>query len=432
MADGMTRRRFVQATMAVAAAGMTAGRSYAANERIRLGVIGVANRGSQLIKCLSPHEDAEIVALCDVDSRPLEKQAAVLGGKPELFRDYRKMLERKDIDAVVVATPDHWHALLSVDACDAGKDVYVEKPLSMTIHEGRRMVEAARRNKRVVQVGLHRRSGQIFAQLADFIKQDGIGKVTVAHCYRITNMFPNGIGKSKPSDPPKELDWDMWLGPRAFRPYQDNIAPYKFRWWQEYSSQIGNWGVHYFDVIRWALGEEAPASISAHGGRFAVDDDRTIPDTMQVTYEFASGRLLMFGQYEASGNRPLPKGDEVEFRGTQGTLYSTDDGYEIVPERGGQFQDESPRMKEEKVKASERGDMTTLHLRNFLDCIKSREKPHADVEEGHKSTVFAHLGTIALASKSRNEWDAKAERITNNDAANDLLQYAYREPWKLA
>lgn len=432
MSNEMTRRHFVKTSMAAATLGMAATRSYGANERIRLGFIGVANRGGQLIDATLPHQDAEIVALCDVDSRPFDKQLKKLSGKVDTYSDYRKILERKDIDAVVVATPDHWHALQTVDACEAGKDVYVEKPLSLTIHEGRRMVEAARRNQRVVQVGLHRRGGMMYEELAGLIQKDGIGKVTFAHCYRINNLFPNGIGKMQPSDPPKELDWDMWLGPQAMRPYQDNITPYKFRWWKEYSSQIGNWGVHYFDVIRWMLGEEAPMSVSAHGGKYVVDDDRTIPDTMQATYEFASGRILVFGQYEGSHNPIFAKNSEIELRGTQGTLYATDGGYEIVPEHGGQFQDPKARMEPVKEPRKDGNrDLTTLHMRNFLDCIKSRQKPRADVEDGHKSTIFAHLGNIAMATKSRIEWDAKAERVTNNEEANKLLHYEYRAPWKL-
>lgn len=436
MKNAWTRRHFMQASVAAAAgvaAGMSGGRVLGANEKIRVGVIGTANRGGQLIEALLPHADAEIVALCDVFVPAMDAWAAKLPGAVDKYQDYRKILERKDVDAVLIATPDHWHALQTVDACDAGKDVYVEKPLSLTPFEGRRMIEAARRNQRVVQVGLHRRSSQMFHEMADYLQNGGIGKITVAHCYRINNMAPNGIGKCPPSDPPEGLDWDMWVGPQAARPYQENIAPYKFRWWKSYSSQIGNWGVHYFDLIRWLLGEDGPVSVSAHGGRFAVDDDRTIPDTMQATFEFASGRLLVFGQYEASGNDPFPNKGEIELRGTDGTLYSTDNRYEVRPERGGQFQDDKLRMEPVDQKASGGNiNLTTLHMRNFLDCVKSREKPNADVEDGHRSTLFAHLGNIALETKARLEWDPKAERFTNNEAANQLLHYEYRAPWKLA
>src|SRR5262249_6846808 len=159
---------------------------------------------------------------------------------------------------VVIATPDHWHAIQMISACEAGKDVYVEKPLSITIHEGRKMVDAARKANRIVQVGLMRRSSTFFPSVVSLVKSDGIGKVTIARSYRASNMFPNGIGISPDSDAPKDLDWDTWLGPRPKRAFNVNIAPYKFRWWKNYSSQVANWGVHYFDLIRWIVGESAP------------------------------------------------------------------------------------------------------------------------------------------------------------------------------
>ncbi len=435
MTGKLSRRSFVQTSVTaagVAAANLASSRAHGANERIRLGFIGTANRGGQLINAAVPHEDAEIVAVCDVYEPAMAQWAEKLPGKVDQYDDYRKMLERDDIDAVVIGTPDHWHALQCTDACRAGKDVYVEKPLSLKIREGRRMVEVARETNRVVQVGLHRRSGQIFYDLEKFVQGNGIGKVTMGQAYRLSNMFPGGIGKEKPTAPPPELNWDMWLGPQAYRPYQSNICPYKFRWWKSYSSQIGNWGVHYFDLMRWIIGEEAPCSVSAHGGRYVVDDDRTIPDTMQATFEFASGRMLVFGQYEASMNPAFAKSGEIELRGTQGTIYASGGGYQIVGERGGQFQSPDVRMEPRQVKAKgSNHNLTTDHMRNFLDCIKSREKPNADVEDGHRSTTFAHLGNIALETMSRLEWDPKAERITNNEAANALLDYEYRAPWKL-
>jgi len=433
MSSKVSRRDFVKGS-AVAAAGVAASlaspRAAGANEKIRAGFIGVANRGGQLIKAALEHDTVEIVALCDVYKPIMAQRAKEIGGDITQYGDFREMLERKDIDAIFIATPDHWHAIQTIMACDAGKDVYVEKPLSMTIFEGRRMVEAARRNKSVVQVGTHRRASELYERLHKVIQDGAIGKVTVAHCYRLSNMWPDGMGKVQPSAPPEDLDWDMWLGPRAERPYQENITPYKFRWWQQYSSQIGNWGVHYFDHIRWMLDEEAPVSVSAHGGRFALDDDRTVPDTMEAIFEFASGRLLIFGQYEASGHSMMP--GEVDLRGTKGIVYATPSSFEVIPERGGQFQ--SPEQRIEPMKEKAKGgnhSLTAMHIGNFFDCIKSRELPKADVEIGHRSTSISHLGNIALATRSRIDWDAKAERITNNDDANDLLRYEYRKPWTL-
>jgi predicted dehydrogenase len=434
MTEKMTRRNFVKTSAAAAAAGVAVNgaRAQGANERIRVGVIGTANRGGQLIQAILPHQDAEIVALCDVYKPAMENWKEKLGTNPDLYTDYRKILDRDDVDAVAIATPDHWHALMTTDACRAGKDVYCEKPLSMTIHEGRRMVEVARATERVVQVGLHRRSSGMYKELADMIQADKLGKVTVGHCYRLSNMYPDGIGKLQAQEPPAGLDWEMWLGPRAARMYQNNITPYKFRWWKFYSSQIGNWGVHYFDLFRWLVNEKSPCSVSAHGGQFAVGDDRTIPDTMQATFEFASGRIFVFGQYEASGNPIFAKPSEIEMRGTQGTLYASGRGYEVVPERGGQFQNPEPRMEPMTGKAKgSNNNLTSDHMRNFFDCMKSRQRPNCDVEDGHLSTVFAHLGNIALWTKSRLEWDPETERITNNEEANSYLHYEYRAPWKL-
>jgi predicted dehydrogenase len=433
MSKKINRRTFHKAGAAttLALTAQRTSRAAGANDRIRIGFIGVANRGGQLIDAFMEHDDAEIVALCDVDKRTLAKAKQKCGGSQATYGDFRKLIERKDIDAVVIATPDHWHAIQTIDACNAGKDVYVEKPLSITIHEGRKMVEAARRNKRVVQVGTHRRSSELYKDLAGRVQSEEFGKICLARAYRLSNMYPAGIGRRDAAAPPPELDWDMWLGPRPVRPYQDNVAPYKFRWWQLYSSQMGNWGVHYLDAIRWCCGDLAPVSVCAMGGRFAVDDDRTIPDTMEVTFQFASGRLAIFGQYETSQNPALRSG-EIELRGTQGTLYVSGNGYEVVPERRGQFQSWESRCKPETATTSgENATLTSLHARNFLHCMRTRQKPNADVEIGHRSTSMALMANISLAVGQRLEWDAESERFTNHDQANQMLHYDYRDPWTL-
>jgi len=432
MSRKVTRRTFTKAgTAAVGFTAVSASRVLGAGGRVRLAFIGVANRGGQLLDAFMEHSDAEVVALCDVDRKILAAAKQKAGGKVDTCTDFRKLYHRKDLDAVVIATPDHWHAIQTVDACEAGLDVYVEKPMSITVREGRRMVEAARRRKRVVQVGLHRRSSRLYADLAKLVGAGGIGKVTVARCYRLSNMYPKGMGKCAAGEPPDHLDWDLWLGPRPQRPYQANIHPYKFRWWRLYSSQMANWGVHYLDAIRWATGELAPSSLCAMGGKFAIDDDRTVPDTMEATFEFASGRLAIFGQYEASGNPALASG-EIEFRGTQATIYSSGRGYRIVPERGGQFQSRERRMEAKEVSAKgDNRNLTSLHARNFLDCVKSRRRPNADVEIGHRSTTMALLANISLVTRRRIEWDARREVITNIPDANKLLHYDYRKPWVL-
>lgn len=460
-----SRRDFIQKTGLVAA-GLSLAPGYLnalnfnsvlkSNEKIRVGFIGLGNRGSQLLNLFMKQTDCEVAALCDVydpyttrnRDQVLPRYIEMMGGQipkmgekfthqPTIYKDYRKLLEDKTIDAVCIATPDHWHALQTIHAIQAGKDVYVEKPLTRTIKEGRMMIDAQAASKQVVAVGLNRRGSLVYQKLAAEIPKDKIGKVTIARAYRINNMYPNGIGKLKPENPPRDFNWDMWLGPRAHRPYQYNMAPYMFRWWSDYSSQMGNWGVHFMDVIRWMLGEQAPVAISAHGGKFVLDHDGDIPDTAQVTYEFASGAIASFCIYEASSGALFPQG-EVELRGTKGTLYASENQYNIIPTKNGQFQKAGAYMEAEEFKAQNQllsdgssGDSTTNLVRNFLDCIKSRKTPLCPLEEGHRSTSFAHLANIALATKERLQWDPAKERFTNSDAANKLLHYEYRKPWKL-
>jgi len=455
----LSRRTFLESSvgLSLGSAAIATSRTPAiqgANDRIRIGFIGVGNRGTQLLTTFQSFRNVEIAALCDVyepylardRSRVDRKLIRELGGLvPPMdeglgdsvlrFKDFRALLDVKDLDAVVIATPDHWHAIQTIQACEAGKDVYVEKPLTITIREGRRMVEAAQRHNRIVQVGLQRRSSKLYREIREKFQEGAIGRVTVSRAYRISNMSPSGIGRSQPSAPPPDLDWDFWLGPQAWREYQDNIHPYRFRWWGGYSSQIGNWGVHYFDAIRWVIGEKAPVSISAHGGKFAVQDDRTIPDTMEVIFEFAKGSLLIFGQYEAAGGPAIDRG-EIEIRGTLGNViadvaYNRVVDYRIEPSPGGQFQ--PPDLKTEALQKSiETGILTHVHVGNFLECLRTRKECNCPLEEGHRSTTFAHLANIAVKTGSRIDWDPEKETITNNAEANRLLHYEYRPPWKLA
>lgn len=464
--DKTTRRKFISKTgivtvgvalgaNAVSAAGHR--RILGANDKIRLGFIGIGNRGSQLLGLFMKQPDCEVAALCDiyepyllrdrskVDPRYLiERQGQVpkmgeaFPTKPALYHDFRKLLEDKRIDAVCIATPDHWHAIQTIDAIRAGKDVYVEKPLTNTLFEGRQMVNVWKASKQVVQVGLNRRGNSVFQKLAKEIPNGKIGKISVARAARISNMSPDGIGKMKPEQPPKDLDWDMWLGPRAYRPYQYNIAPYNFRWFSNYSSQMGNWGVHYMDAIRWLMGETAPASVNAQGGKYVLDHDGDIPDTMQVTFEFASGKMIAFAIYEACNSAQFFPYGELELCGTRGNLYAFEGGYRIVPSRAGQFQTWSKLIEPEEYINKDRGlddgssaDSTTGLIRNFLDCIKSRQNTLCPLEEGHRSTSFAHLANISLAVRQRLEWDPVNEKFKNSEKANEMLKYEYRKPWSL-
>ncbi len=463
-----TRRQFIKKS-AVTASGITLGlhatgaqtvRSVVgANNRIRMGFIGLGNRGWKLLRSFMSHDNVDIVALCDVyepyllmdrlkvDKRIFEQvggkvppmgENEMFKSKVDRYKDFRELLERKDIDAVCIATPDHWHAVQTIMACQAGKDVYVEKPLSITIHEGRRMIEVAKATNRVVQVGINRRGSPIYQEAAKLLHGGEIGQVSVARAYRVNNMFPNGIGNAKPVDPPEGFDWDMWLGPRAYRPYQDNIAPYKFRWWKSYSSQNGNWGVHYIDAMRWLMDEEAPIAITAHSTKSILKDDRTIPDTSEITYECASGAIIVFGMYEACGGNVI-NGGELELRGTRGNITIDQGGYKIVPTKDGQFQDrgmllelvEKRRADVEKNLRNTPTEGAANLIGNFLDCVKSRKQPLCDLETGHRSNSFSLLANISEEVNTRIEWDPVHEKVINNEEANNLLHYDYRKPWNL-
>jgi len=427
-----------------------------ANDKIRVGFIGIGNRGSQLLNLFMKNPAVEIAALCDVyepyttrDRSTVHQRYLDIGMVPRMgegfgkevkrYSDFRKMLEQKDIDAVCIATPDHWHAIQAIQAMEAGKDVYVEKPLTISIKEGRAMVDAQKRTGRVCAVGLNRRGSSIFQALSKEVPAGLIGKVSTARALRISNMFPDGIGRMNAEAPPANLDWDMWLGPRPHRDYQYNIAPYKFRWWSEYSSQMGNWGVHYMDVIRWLIGETSPVAITAHGGKYAVNDDRDIPDTMEVFFEFDSGTIIQFSIHEASSGGGIT-GGEIELNGSKGTLLASQDGYRVIPARPGQFQTWEKLLDERSVELEgEQGhgdlqikeDSTANLVNDFIECIQMDREPLCTLENGHRSTSFAHLANIALAMGTRLEWDSVNERITNNEKANELLHYQYREPWTL-
>jgi len=425
------------------------------NDKIKMGFIGVGNRGSQLLHSFMNNQDVLVTALCDIytpyltrDYTKVHQRYKEMGRVPRMgetfgpevkrYSDYRKLLEDKNVDAVCIATPDHWHAIQTIQAIRAGKDVYVEKPLTVTLEEGREMINAQKNSKQVVTVGLNRRGSLVYQKMSGEVQEGKLGKVTIANAFRISNMTPDGIGRFRPEPPPADFNWDMWLGPRAFRPYQYNIAPYKFRWWSDYSSQMGNWGVHYMDAIRWMMGETAPVAISAHGGKYVLTHDGDIPDTMEVIFEFASGSLIRFGIHEACGGGDIPDG-EIELKGTQGNLVISERGYQVIPSEPGQFQSwESPLHEEEYDIRSDQDqagtylseDPAARLIRNFLDCVKSREESWCSLEEGHRSTSFAHLANIALNTRKRLEWDPVKERFSNDPEANDLLHYEYREPWK--
>jgi predicted dehydrogenase len=431
---------------ALAAGALSYSRILGANDRVRMGYIGLGNRGDQVHDAFLEHGDQVTAAVCDLRDDYMDFAIRKSRATPKKYRDYKKLLDDKDVDAVVIATPDHWHAIMFVDACHAGKDVYCEKPLSLTVWEGRRMVQAAAETKRVTQVGIHRRSVQSLRDAAEFVRNGGIGHVTVAKGYHVQNEWPNGIGNAPNMPPPDPAMWDAWLGPAPKVPYNRNRTFYNFRWFYDYSGgQITNFGVHYMDFIRMCLGKEAPRSVVAMGGKYAVQDNREIPDTCEVLWDYGD-TLVVFTQYNANGAPGNARNAELEIRGTKGTMYCQSGRWEVVPEKTTEvlFGQRTPldRNAEKSYGPSRKPAMepksggsglaeTYPHTRNFLDCIKSRAKCNCDVLDGHLSTSACIIGHIALRTRSYLEWDAKAEKFTNHPAANKLLSYQYRAPYKL-
>ena len=450
----MNRREFVK-TAAVGLAAAPAVVRAQSGQKIRMGFIGIGNRGSHLLRLFMEQPDVEAVALCDVYEPylnrdrnavakeffefrvPVPKMDEKFTVQPKRYSDYRKLLEDKNVDAVCIGTPDHWHAIQTIDAIRAGKDVYVEKPLTATIVEGRTMVKAQAASKQVVAVGLNRRGCPAYQRLAKEIASGKYGEFIVGRAARVSNMFPNGIGRMQPSEPPAGFDWDAWLGPRAMRPYKFNTAPYFFRWHGEFSSQMGNWGVHYMDAIRWMMGETAPCAVTANGGQYLLKHDGDIPDTMEVAFEFASKKIVNFSIYEACGGAPTQM-REIELRGNKATIFADECGYNLFAAKPGQFQKWKSELQDmvfnqdNGILPDGSGAGSTLALiRNFLECVKTRGVPLCPLEEGHRSTSFAHLANIALKMGRRLEWDAVNERFTNCEKANDLLHYDYRKGYSL-
>ena len=394
----------------------------------------------------------EAVAVCDVDRERVERARQIAGPRARAFSDYRRVLELEEADAVIVATPDHWHALMTVEACEAGKDVYVEKPVSFCVREGRLMVEAARRNRRVVQVGIQQRSGTHFQRAVRAVQDGRIGAVHYAQAWtHFHNPSPEGMGHPQDSEPPEGFDWETFLGPAPRVPY--NRARRSFRVFHDYAGgEMTNWGPHLVDIVHWAMRVEAPQAVSASGGKLYMKDCRESEDTVQAVFEYP-GFLMQysvlahntFGHNGHPGQKPFGSYG-VLFHGTLGTLFVDRAGYEIVPQM---------RQRAEKVSegfrdayddlsgagiyftsetAPERGTTSVQHMphvRNFLDCMRTRERPAGDIETGHRSTSACLLANIALRTRQRVEWDAAAERITNSAAANGMLTRRYRAPWRL-
>jgi predicted dehydrogenase len=413
-----TRRHFAQSAIAFSA--LSATRVQGANDRLRFGLIGSGGRGRQDWETFLKQPEVEPVAVCDVYQPFREQGVAMTEGRAKAYKDFRAVLDRKDIDTVIVATPDHWHALITIAACQAGKDVYCEKPLSLTVVEGRKMVEAARKHNRIVQAGSQQRSGAHYAQAVKLIQDGGIGDVHRIRAGYQRNIYPGLKPTALQSGLTSQLDWDMWLGPAPAREFDAFRCIYNFRWFWDYSGgQMTNWGAHHLDIARWIIGAKAPVAVSGAGGRYALKDGGETPDVQEVTYQFP-GVVVTWTSSEISEGVPFT----LDIFGTKGTLSLTRGGFHVKPEIG---KAKEPLMEPLKADGT---DLNIAHARNFLDCVKTRKKPNADVEEGHLSAVMCHLGNISTRLGRTLRWDAETERIKGDTEANGWLERAYRGSWR--
>jgi len=440
----VTRRRFLERSLqgglgvATGVYGLGArAKAVAPSDKVVVGVMGVGGRGTFLTQEFASRPDVEIACICDVDSRKFPHAVKLVeekkGKTPQTVGDFRRILEDKNIDAMVCATPDHWHGLATVLACQAGKDIYVEKPASHNIWEGRKMVEAARKYNRVVQVGMQNRSSTYGGSAKESIQS---GKLGAVHLVRVYNMLNRTPVDTADSAPPPELDWNMWLGPGPLRPYNPKFFQRVF--WDFNGGMMTDDGVHQLDLARRVLGVTYPKSVHHTGGKLHFTDLAETPDTTIATYDF-DGLALVFEQdvwtpYMQKTPDSIRESltqfpDWYPFNATRIEIYGHK-GMMILGRQGGGYQiyDEEHRMI--ATGKQRHSEMQAAHVENFISCIRSRQRPNADVEHGHISAALCHMANISYRLGNRKlEFDSATETFVNDQEANQLLRRSYREPW---
>jgi predicted dehydrogenase len=425
-----TRRQFLQETSALAGAASLGfalssplkARSQGANDRVVFGLIGCGTMGREDLRHFLQMNEVAVAGVCDVDETHLDAAVADVTktGRPapQRFKDFRRLLERKDIDAVIIGTPDHWHAIPFIAACEAGKDIYCEKPISHSLIEAKAMLAAARHFSRVVQIGTWQRSVKHFQDAIAFVRSGKMGKVNVCRAWMFFDR--RDIGRQLPQNPPPGLDWDFWLGPAPKRPYQPNRCHENWRWFFDTGgSLMTDWGVHMIDIVLMAMAEFDPVSVSSAGGKLVCEDDRDTPDTLHTVYQFP--KWILNWEHRFNNDRGLDggKGHGAEFIGDAGTLIVDRAGYKFYP------------LPPDDLPKSEWVEST--HWQNFIDCIKSRKKTASDIESMAKTTMVCQLGNIALQSSKTLRWDAARQDVTNHADVKHCISYEreYRKPWKL-
>ncbi len=416
------RRRSFLATVAGSA---VAGRRSSAAETVNVAVVGIRGQGRSLARGFARMPDVRILYLCDVDERVYPRTAKEVeeqcGKRPPLITDLRRALDDKSVDAVVIATPDHWHAPATILACQAGKDVYVEKPASHNLREGRLMVEAARRSERIVQLGTQSRSRLSTRQAVEFTRSGKIGRVLMAKAWNV--QLREDIGHREDASTPPGVDYDTWVGPAPFLPFNENRFHYKWHWhWNFGTGDIGNDGVHQLDIARWALGVETPSVVTGMGRKLYFDDDQQTPDTANLTFDFGDKALQfemrIWNPYGMEG-----QDNGVAVYGSEGMVqigrWQGQWGYRVYDSKGRIVQDETTIAQDDE----------DAHQRNFIDCVRSRRRPNAEIETGHTSTILCHLGNIVARTGRAVRFDARRERIAEDAEADGMLKREYRRHW---
>jgi predicted dehydrogenase len=443
----MNRREFLQAGAATAGLALSASGYHAAGstaaETKRVGLIGTGWYGKADLFRLIQVAPVEVVSLCDVDKKMLAQAAEMVATRqaskktPRTFADYREMLKQKDLDIVLIATPDHWHALPMIAACEAGVDIYCQKPISVDVAEGQAMLAAARKHQRVVQVGTQRRSTPHLIEARDRIIREGkLGKIGLVEicCY----YHMRARGNPPDTNPPDYLDWEMWTGPAPMRPYNSMAHPRGWRAFMEYGNGImGDMCIHMLDMVRWMMGLGWPRRISSSGGILMDRASKAnITDTQTATFDF--GDLDVVWQHRTWGESPDPKYPwAATFYGDKGTLKASVNGYDFIPMGGGQpihvdvkyELEEYPEDKTEKDLERHVAPAIRGHMKDLLAAIASRSRPVADIEEGYISTTSCILANLALQLGRTLAWDPQAGKISGDDEANKLLARPYRGPW---
>jgi predicted dehydrogenase len=439
------RREFLQ-TAATVAGGISLIAAPAvvragANDRIRVGIVGVGGRGQTHIQSIHElgSENVELAALCDCQEKNLQRSAAAYeklsGKKATTYADLRKLLDDKSIDAVTFATPNHWHSLGAIWACQANKDAYVEKPGSHNLFEGRKMVEAARKYKRIVQHGTQCRTSPNIREGIAQLKQGVIGRVYMARA--VIYKIKNSLGRHKTEPTPPGLDWDLWLGPAPQQPFSQVRLHGWHYLWDFGNGQLGNQGVHQLDIIRWGLGiDTLPTQVQAMGGHLVHEDDQETPDTLSVAYRFGDRKLLAVVEVRNwYTNEEAGMGDKypfVDHQNVVGVIFLGSEGYMILPDYSSYrtFLGKSRRPGPSKV-VEGNPMMDTDHFRNWIAAVRSRkpEDLNAEILQGHLSSAMNHMANIAYRTQRTLQFDPNTERFASDDEANRMLTRAYRAPY---